>query len=467
MQGGRALLAEIFLTRPERMRVTIVGVILLLLLCPRASAQPTEGAEFEATKNLVVMIEGKLGEAPTQGAGIVFANQAGFVYIATAFHVVRSDENRATDLKVRFAQKPNEDFAAEHHPRAWYEHDLAVIRVKTPQALGFQLDRLADMAAMKKGDKVYAIGYPTTERWAVTFNPGFLRIVDAMTLKAESRSITEGYSGGALIDQRSFLAGMVLNTDSVMANALRLDRALDLIRQEVELPVQLSLRTPGALRTNLKDGLPYVWIPPGRFTMGCSKDDKECKEDQAPPHEVEITKGYWMGQTEVTQAAYRRVTDKDPSEFKGAKRPVERVSWGEANDYCMKAGLRLPTEAEWEYAARAGSTATRHGELDEVAWHLGNASRQTHEAGGKLPNGWNLYDTLGNAWEWVADWYSQDYYQAGEGKDPKGPGSGTERVMRGASWGNSPENVSVFVRSRHEPALRLHHIGFRCAGELR
>ncbi len=453
------------------MRRAIVSIIVIWCalspLCPRASAQPTEGSEFDATKNLVVTIEGKLGETPTQGAGIVFANQGGFVYIATAFHVVRRGENIATDLRVRFAQKPNQEFPAEHHPRAWYEHDLSVIRVKTPPGLQFRLDRLAPPASVKKRDKVYAIGYPNAERWAVTFNPGFVRTIDAQTLTVESPSIVAGYSGGALINQRNLLVGIVQGTDALMANALRLDEALNLIRQEVELPIQLSLRTPGASRTNPKDGLPYVWIPPGKFMMGCSKEDKGCSLDESPPHQVEITLGYWMGQTEVTQEAYRRVTGEDPSKFKGANRPVERVSWTEAQDYCVKVGLRLPTEAEWEYAARAGSTEARYGEVDAVAWYRTNASQQTHDVGGKQANRWNLYDTLGNAWEWVADWYDKDYYWAGEGKDPKGPSAGGQRVLRGGTWGGNPEDVRVSDRDGWVgPAIRDYIIGFRCGGEL-
>ncbi len=456
----------------QRAIVSIIATwcaLLLLLLCPLASAQPTEGVEFEAIKNLVVMIEGKLGEAPTYGAGIVFANQGGFIYVATAFHVVRKGENSATGLKIRFAQKPDEDFAAEHHPRAWYEYDLAVIRVKTPPGLRqFQFDRLAEATSVKKGDKVYAIGYPGgSEPWGVTYNPGFVRTVLEFTLTVEAPPITVGHSGGALFDQRSLLVGMVKNTDGVVATVLRMDKALETIRRELELPVQLSLAPKaGSSRPNAKDGLEYIWIPPGRFIMGCSEEDTLCDKDESPPHEVEIGSGFWMGQTEVTQAAYRRLTTADPSKFKGAQRPVESVSWQEANNYCLKAGLRLPTEAEWEYAARAGSTKSHYGGWGEIGWHSENSSQTTHDVGGKQANRWTLYDMLGNVWEWVADRYDQDSYKAKEGKDPKGPGSGSLRVMRGKSWINLTGSVRVSDRGAIEPASRSEHVGFRCAGEL-
>ncbi len=443
----------------------IVTLCALPLLCPSVSAQPTEGLEFEATKNLVVMIEGKLGENPTRGAGIVFANQGGFVYIATAYHVVRPGEKKATDLKVQFRQMPAAPFAAEHHPRASPAHDLAVIRVTAPLGLQFRLHRLADMASVKKGDKVYAVGYPGgTDRWGVTYNPGFVQSVDARTLKVEAPPIVIGYSGGALIDQRSMLAGMLQTTDGVMAMALRMDRALEVIRTEMTLPVQLSSRVAGASTKNPIDGLAYVWIPPGRFTMGCSKGDDQCGEDERPTHDVEITIGYWIGQTEVTQEAYRRVTGEDPSEFKGAARPVENVSWNEANAYCRKVALRLPTEAEWEYAGRSGSPGVpKFDELDAIAWWGANSSNTTHDVGGKRSNGWNLHDILGNVWEWVANWYEAADYQVGEGKDPKGPRIGKGRVMRGGSWYG---RVRVSQRMGNNPRARSNNMGFRCAGEL-
>lgn len=138
--------------------------------------------------------------------------------------------------------------------------------------------------------------------------------------------------------------------------------------------------------------------------MGCSQGDKECGDNEQPAHEVTITRGFWIGQTEVTQEAYQRVMNgQNPSRFKGARLPVETISWNDADAYCRAIGGRLPTEAEWEYAARAGSTDGRYGDVDQIAWYGKNSGNKTHEVAGKAPNTWGLYDTLGNVWEWTAD----------------------------------------------------------------
>jgi hypothetical protein len=168
--------------------------------------------------------------------------------------------------------------------------------------------------------------------------------------------------------------------------------------------------TAGPKRTNPKDGLIYVWIPPGTFRMGCSLGDNECYAE-APAHDVTITKGFWIGQTEVTQEAYLKVTASNSSGLKGVKLPVETISWYDADDYCRGVGGRLPTEAQWEYAARAGSTASRYGEIDQIAWYAKNSGDETHDVGQKAPNTWGLYDTLGNVWEWTEDWYAAELPQ--------------------------------------------------------
>ncbi len=233
---------------------------------------------------------------------------------------------------------------------------------------------------------------------------------------------------------------------------------------------------PGEIVENPKDGLKYVWIPPGIFMMGCSPGDSECSGDEKPSHQVTITKGFSLGQTEVTVGAYKRfaaaagrgmpdVPSVDPG-WASDNMPIVNVSWDEAQAYCTWAGGRLPSEAEWEYAARGGSTEARYGDIGEIAWYDKNSGNQAHEVAQKRGNRFGLFDMLGNVWEWVNDWYDGNYYGSSPSQDPSGPSSGQHRVLRGGSCVNDPGDVRVSGRNRGQPDNRYIYIGFRCAGEV-
>lgn len=216
----------------------------------------------------------------------------------------------------------------------------------------------------------------------------------------------------------------------------------------------------GDTKVNPKDGLKYVWIPPGNFTYGCSPGDKQCYKDEFPLRKLTLTKGFWLGQTEVTQRAYSSVIHYNPSAFEGDDLPVDLVDWYDADDYCEAIGGRLPTDAEWEYAARAGTTTTRYGNLDEIAWYYGNSQLSTHPVGQKKPNAFGLYDMLGNVVEWTDTWYTVQHNQ--ENVDPKGPKTAEYKTLRGGGWFDEPRLVRASYRSRIGPEETDYNIGFRC-----
>jgi len=209
-----------------------------------------------------------------------------------------------------------------------------------------------------------------------------------------------------------------------------------------------------------------VFVKGGCFTMG----NNSGLENEGPAHKVCLS-DFYIDVTEVTQAEYEAVTGENPSQFVNATHPVERVSWDEASAYCQKIGKRLPTEAEWEYAARGrGKRQTFPGfssasKLDDYAWSdFDSPVPQSSDTGLKKPNSIGLYDMAGNVWEWTADWYSDSYYSVSPKLDPTGPETGTYKVARGGSW--CDKHVDYFKTRYRYPRrseLKDNSIGFRCA----
>lgn len=215
----------------------------------------------------------------------------------------------------------------------------------------------------------------------------------------------------------------------------------------------LSAQTARRSRMNHKDNLTYIWISPGTYWTGCLPGDTQCIGWERKRAEVRIDAGFWIGQTEVTQAAYEKVMNAEPSFYKGANLPVDRVGWSDATTYCSRIGMRLPTESEWEYAAYGGTTALPKEPLELIAWYDPNSNDTTHPVRQKLPNGFGLFDVLGNVWEWVSDVGTIDV----GGVIPKA------RVLKGGSFFNSARDIRVAGRLGAPIDLRHRDVGFRCA----
>ena len=248
-----------------------------------------------------------------------------------------------------------------------------------------------------------------------------------------------------------------------------------------------------------------VLIPPGEFQMGSSKEliEEELRLNhgdgnyrghllgEGPRHRVRITKPYWLGATDVTQEEYEHVVGVNPSKFRDPKRPVEHVSSGEAVEFCRKLSelpgekasrrrYALPTDAQWEYACRAGSTgrwcfssqpspfpvAVEEKLLGEYAWFSANSGGSTHQVGQKRANVWGLYDMYGNVWQWCQDCYDKDYYSKSPVDDPQGAVTGDSRVIRGGAWNNDTCSCRSAVRYQCVPGTRHDQLGFRVSRVL-
>lgn len=228
----------------------------------------------------------------------------------------------------------------------------------------------------------------------------------------------------------------------------------------------------------LVDGSGFVRIPPGEFEMG----SPDGNADERPVHHVRIGGAFEIGKYEVTQEQWDGVmrdahaqpgTPVTPSHFKGRGQPVEYVSWDEVQVFLRRMNVRdakhvyrLPTEAQWEYACRAGAVEGRSANPDN-AWFERNADGQTHTVGQKAPNGWGLYDMLGNVAEWVNDWFDREYYQESPATDPQGPETGSYRVYRGGCWFDPATNCRASYRGFDFPSSQFYNVGFRLVRTLK
>lgn len=242
------------------------------------------------------------------------------------------------------------------------------------------------------------------------------------------------------------------------------------------VPVALNSPKEKPLVVELGGGvtMEMLPIPAGRFMMGSNDSDS----GEKPVHQVTISTPFWMGKTEVTQAQYQQVLGKNPSHFQGLENPVESVSWNDAISFCKKLTERerqagrlpegfkytLPTEAQWEYACRAGSVTEHYfgddvGRVDETAWYGDNSGKETHPVAKKKPNAWGLYDMYGNVWEWCVDWYGD--YLPESVTDPQGADSGTVCVLRGGCHLSLVSSCRSAERIRGAPSVTGNILGFR------
>jgi formylglycine-generating enzyme required for sulfatase activity len=498
-----------------RRLLSLLGVALLLL-----SGRSSAVAQNSDPENGVVLVE--LPEGKGRGAGIILgvrkAGNENEVLILTSYHVVQKYVDMdLEEAPVRFYGDPT-PFKAEII-EDWIDkdEDLAVITVKgqnlnlpsTIRALQF-----GNIDLIGKNSRVTAIGHRVdggNETWLP--DHGLVAQPIGPRITFSRATADSGFSGGPLLDSNGGVVGMVEEVSGGLGYAKNGKLILVFLQglrdKGVALEPQPTPQPPviGTVRVNPNDGLNYVWIPPGSFMMGCSTGDSECYDYEKPSHPATISNAFWTGQTEVTVGAYKRFAQQAgrsmPPEpniegrplnpgWGDEAMPIVNVTWYDAQAYCSWAGGRLPSEAEWEYAARAGSAAGRYGPLDKVAWYADNSGRERldsapiwdrelrnyalrlrdngngmHEVAQKPANGFGLFDVLGNVLEWVNDWYDQNYYRNSPLQDPPGP-TGRQfemRVLRGGSWYHDPRVARVSARFGIDPDFPgdgYGYVGFRC-----
>ena len=246
------------------------------------------------------------------------------------------------------------------------------------------------------------------------------------------------------------------------------DKNVDIFVQQKEVTKENSSNPiPGRNFIEPKVSLEMIWVPGGDFDMGDGWGDG--LKHERPVHRVTLD-GFWIGKYPVKQKRYQQVVGTNPSEFNNKDNPVESVGWEDVQVYLERLAsltgkpFRLPTEAEWEYAARSGGLKENYSggdEVDLLGWYVGNSGGGTHLVGQKLPNGLGIFDMSGNVFEWCQDWYGENYYSNSPSNNPTGPSSGLGRVIRGGSW----NNLSGFLRSTYRAwggmAERYSNVGFR------
>ena len=245
----------------------------------------------------------------------------------------------------------------------------------------------------------------------------------------------------------------------------------DFLNSPVDSGIPVAFTSPST-------GVEFVEIPAGEFEMGSSSNEMGRSDSESPIHKVTIKKAFLLGKTPVTQNQWKKIMGSDFSYFKGDNRPVEMVSWEDIQQFLAKLNekeatdkYRLPSEAEWEYACRAG-TQTKHFfgndllELDEYAWYTENSGCKTHPVAQKKPNSWGLYDMYGNVWEWVSDEFHENYNGAPQDGASWQDGTISDKVSRGGSWFCTSGFCRSASRFKRNPESKIGNLGFRLLREI-
>ncbi len=445
----------------------VIGLSFLLLLPASATAQDA-GPSLAS----LVRISGTRNGTPMGGSGFVVAVGRDVATIVTASHVIEGAR-----FQVAFAASITDRFAVDRADILEMEsgdpNGLAIFQVRgrLPQAVA----ALAFDAGsrLQAAESLLLVGFPQRSRTPLakrrTYSGrrGNLLLLDL--------PVGEGFSGGPVL-RGGKVAGVVTAEDLQLTYAVNAVVAREFVAGSgvaVDVqkpPVAATASEPAAGegcqpgQESAFKGIRFVRICGGTFTMGSADGDEQATDDEMPQHEVTLS-GLWIAKTETTNRQYRRLHP-DYETGQADDLPAVDVSWNDATAFCEEYGFRLPAEAEWEYAARAGNRAAwsfgdDENDIEQYAWYQANSANRAHLVGTRKENAWGLHDMHGNVWEWVADWHGP--YTGKPQTDPRGPDDGMFRVLRGGSFIDSPRFLRSANRHWDRPEFRFRDFGFRCA----
>ncbi|HSS52183.1 MAG TPA: SUMF1/EgtB/PvdO family nonheme iron enzyme [Thermoanaerobaculia bacterium] len=447
-----------------------LSALALLLLLPAAASTQ----ELDVAVAALVRISGTRGGTPVRGSGFVVSLESDRATIVTASHVIEGVEGLAVSFAVdTTSPRPAGTVLGmdSGNPRG-----LAAFQVRGPLPSGLTALNFDTESRLLRGEELYLMGFPQMATAPLTLRRVFSG--PAGNLLQLDLPVGEGFSGSPVL-RKGRVVGVVVDEDTQLTFAVKA-----LVAQDAVLGWGSQLGSPGdrtepppRARTDAgkcvpgeqrsEKGIAFVHLCGGTFVMGSAKGDPTADADEKPAHRVTLS-DFWMGKTEITNGQYGFLLQ---TYHEGeAKLPVIDATWENAAAACRSLGGRLPTEAEWEYAARAGSTTawafgTDEKRLGDYAWFKDNSGGKPHPVGTKKPNAWGLYDLYGSAWEWVADWYG--LYSEGDQTDPTGPAKGEQHILRGGCFVNRSENLRT--TNRHWPKLdeQSPYYGFRCVLDAR
>jgi len=440
--------------------------LLLLFWSTLMSGQDPIAQVAESLKPNVVALTVTLADGTGKtGFGFITGEKDGQLYLVTAGHVIHGkDAQKPKKIQVKFFSSLRPYYAEEEN---WFEtDDLSLLRMEKPT--GLQWQRQFAHFSPQTYQNVRFIGQ--NGDW-LSPGTGEITRIDNKLIKFTIYTIEPGTSGAPLLNEKGII-GLIQEDERISSFALSLSRIKELIG-DARFPYFVAeLYDPLARQVVPVEDM--VLVKGGTFTMGCtSEQGTDCYDWDKPAHLVKVN-DFYIGKYEVTQAQWRKVMGSDPPNlnFKGCDQcPVENVSWEEVQEFLRKLNsqtgkkYRLPTEAEWEYAARGGNQSKGYkyagsNTLSEVSWFTENSDSKTHPVGTKKANELGLYDLNGNVWERCQDWYGD--YSSNTQTNPTGAGSGSFRVYRGGGWGNDARYCRVSNRNAYAPSYRG-HLGFRLA----